>query len=144
VVGHVKLYEQARACGIQLANKATPAPAASGLEGARGSGEIGGTRVACDIGVAQGVDGYSLSGRARLSTNGTVAEVGGVDQGRPGGIQLGDKGIVYPFESGLEGARGDPEIGRKSRARDIHVTGGIDCYAIALVVETSAQVSGIG
>ena len=46
------------------------------------------------------------------SSSATSAQVGGVEQGRAGGVQLADKGITEeaPAESGLEGAWGGGEI----------------------------------
>jgi hypothetical protein len=76
-------------------------PAESGLEGTRDGGEIGGEAIAGDIGVGRGIDAYASAVVDVIS-----AQEGGVEQGGAGGVRLGDKGIVDPGFSGLEGARG--------------------------------------
>ena len=69
-----------------------------------------------DIGVARGIDRY-----ANAFVVATSAQVGGVEQGRAGGVQLADKGIPVSAVSGLEGARGGGEIRGSGNARDIGV-----------------------
>jgi hypothetical protein len=91
--------DQRRAGAVQLADKA---PADTGLEGTRGGREIGGTSDARDIGVTRGIDRY-----VPPLVGATSAQVGGVEQGRAGGVQLADKSIeIVAAESGLEGAWG--------------------------------------
>ena len=108
--------DQARSCGVQLADEDISVPAISGLEGARRRGEIEGARVACHVGVARGVDGDALTNKGNAAVAATSAQVGGIDQGGAGSIQLGYERVPVPAVCGLEGAQGGGEIRRKGVA----------------------------
>src|SRR5262249_11126686 len=104
----------------------------------RCDGKIGGKGLAGDKGVARGVQRY-----ARAHIGFASAEVGGIEQGRAGGIQLAHEGIDSPGESRLEGARGGGEIGGKGLAGDIGGDQRIEHYGKTLVSVTSAQIGGV-
>ena len=121
-----------------MRDKGIGAAGESSLEGAGGGGEIGGIGQPCDIGVARGIDRYAVA-----TSSAAAAQVGGVEQGRAGGVQFGDKGIAAAGRSSLEGARGGGEIGGAGTACDIGVARGIDRYADAVVIAAAAQVGGV-
>src|ERR1035438_7836560 len=121
--------EKRRAGGVQLAHEGVVAAARGGLEGAWRGGKVV-LGLTCDIGVARGVH---RDGRAPASA---PAQVGGVEQGRASGVQLGHEGIFVPAESGLEGPWGCGEIDGRGRACHIGVTRDIRRDARATVVVT--------
>ena len=125
----------------KLADKGMEAPAReSGLKGAWRRGEIGGLRGACDIGAAGGIDRDASAFVVTRS-----AQVGGVEQGRAGGVELADKGITEeaPAESGLERIWGCGEIIGIRKSSDIAIARGVDPYAKARIVATSAEEGGV-
>src|SRR5208337_839995 len=70
---------------------------------------------------------------------GTTAQVGGVEERAPGGIQLGHKGVYAADQAGLDWVGGG-EIGRAGPARDVSVARAVRRDAVALVRIDAAQV----
>ena len=60
----------------------------AGLEGAGRGGEVGGLGVAGDVGVAGAVHRDAIAESCRIA-----AQVGAVDKGRAGGVQLRHEGV---------------------------------------------------
>src|SRR5205085_6407583 len=75
---------------------------------------------------------------------GAATEVGGVDDGAPGRVQLGDEGVLAASVGCLEGAGGDGEVGGEGDAGDVGTAGAVDGHASGLVPEAAAaQVGGV-
>src|SRR3989442_6399588 len=75
------------------------------------------------VGVAEAVhrDGDALLEIAAADLNGAPAEIGGIEEGGAGGVELRYEGGDVADERGLEGSHGDREVGRGGGAR--HVSG---------------------
>ena len=71
-----------------------------------------------------------------------AAEVGGVDEGGAGRVQLGHEGVAAARVGGLERIGGG-EVGRIGVARDVGVSGGVHGDAVAAVVAAAAEVGGV-
>ena len=81
--------DQGRAGGVELRHEGVePPPLSVAWKGVLGR-EVRRTGLARDVGVARRVDG-DAAGRHRAA----AAEVGGVDEAVPVGVQLGDEGVV--------------------------------------------------
>src|SRR5208337_2585428 len=102
-------------------------------------GEIGRASGARHVGISGGINGDAVA-----IIPAAAAQVGGVDQGRAGGIQLRHERSVIPhgLVERLKRVRGG-EVGRISPTCHVGVAGGIDGDAVAFVITTAAQVGGV-
>src|SRR6267143_1430430 len=71
-------------------------------------------------------------------------EIGGIEEGGAGGVELRYEGVAAAGERGLEGSRGDREVGRGGAARHVGVAEAVhrDAEAAALT-PAPAEIGGI-
>src|SRR5205823_5160686 len=112
--------------------------AKGGLESAKGRGEIGRIGIAGHVGVAGSIDGDAGS---EVVT--AAAEIGGVAQGRAGGVELRDEGVEGAAEARLESARGCSEVARSGGARHVGAAVGIHGDAEAQILVAAAEEGGV-
>ena len=115
------------------------------MEGARGDGEVSGSRSASHVGVAAGVEGNAKPRIAVFIADvSAAAQVGGVDQRGSGRVQLSYESVAIGGAQGcLNGAGGSGENGGRSGAGYIGVAAGINGDAVARSAADAAQVGGV-
>ncbi len=129
-----RVEDQARGDGIELGHKGVKKTLVGRLEGLRGGREVCRSRGSGHISVAGGVDRDS-----RALVVAAAPEIGRVEQGRAGGIELGHKGVIGTARKlRLEGEQGGREAHRSRVSGHISVADGVDRDAIALVEATVA------
>jgi hypothetical protein len=100
-------------------------------------GEVGRPGITCDVRIAGGVNGNRV-GVIPV----TSSEIGGVDQGGAGRVELGDEGVTGPCKRPLIGILSG-EVGGIGIACDVRIAGGVDGNGTGEIIVASSEIGGV-